>query len=71
MADIIDDANEAAEMHLRAAQSRRLPEGPRSTGFCHNCEEMLDHPGARWCDTECRDDWERTQKAEVNARLRG
>ncbi len=56
MADIIDDANEAAETHLRAALSQRHEEGPAPLGGCLNCGEPLE-AGLRWCNAECRNDW--------------
>lgn len=30
------------------------------TGRCWNCEEPVDKP-RRWCDAECRDEWEKLQ----------
>lgn len=64
--DIIDQANEAAEMFNRAAVSQRKPEGPAATGFCLNCEARL-RESARWCDTHCRDDWDKALRAEAMA----
>ena len=42
------------EYRLKARQ----PPAPEATGFCLNCGEPLP-PGQRWCDSDCRDDWER------------
>jgi len=28
------------------------------TGFCLYCEEPMSDPGRRWCDAQCRDDWQ-------------
>jgi hypothetical protein len=39
--DIIDQANEAAEIFRKLALSQRAPEGPAATGFCFNCEARL------------------------------
>jgi hypothetical protein len=64
--DIIDQGNVAAELHLRAALSQRAPEGPAPTGYCHNCEARL-APRQRWCDTNCRTDWERAKRAQAMA----
>lgn len=64
--DIIDQANEAAEVFRRSALSQRAPEGPAATGFCFNCEARL-RAGLRWCDVSCRDDWEKTKRAAVMA----
>lgn len=61
-ADLIDQANEAAEIFNRSALSQRRPEGPAVTGYCFNCDAML-APGLRWCDASCRDDWEKQRRA--------
>lgn len=58
MTDIIDQANDQAEMIANAYRAIRRPEGPRATGRCLFCEESVTD-GRRWCDAECRDDWER------------
>lgn len=63
MADIIDLGNEAAETFLRAALSTREETGPRPNGRCHNCGEPL-RGSLRWCDSDCRDDWEASGRAE-------
>ena len=60
--DLIDQANEAAEIFRRAAISQRAPEGPAATGECHNCGAGL-AVGLRWCDAACRDDWEKGRRA--------
>lgn len=39
------------------ALRERKPEGPVATGQCLNCEKPL-ADGARWCDSECRDEWQ-------------
>lgn len=59
MSDEADRGNETAEVFLDAALSKRVPEGPRPDGRCHNCGAYLRLNGARWCNAECRDDWER------------
>jgi hypothetical protein len=64
--DIIDQANEAAELFNRAAVSQRKPEGPAATGYCFNCDARL-HVGQRWCDVPCRDDWQKAQRAVAMA----
>ena len=64
--DIIDQANEAAEVFRRSALSQRAPEGPAATGHCLNCEARL-RVGSRWCDVHCREDWEKTQRAVAMA----
>lgn len=64
--DIIDQANEAAELHLRASLSQRAPEGPAPTGHCLNCDARL-APRQRWCDAMCRDDWQKVERAAAMA----
>jgi len=60
MADIVDDAQKREEELLAKALATRKPAGPVPCGFCYNCEEPV-HPDARWCDLECKADWERLQ----------
>lgn len=76
MSDIIDDANDHVEKELTRTLSMRKPEGPVATGLCLFCEHQLvdDETLARaetdglpdntkrWCDSDCRDDWEREQR---------
>lgn len=38
-------------------QTRPRAEGPKPFGECHYCGEPLKF--ARWCDVECRDNYER------------
>ena len=84
--DDIDRASEREQELTREALSKRMPEGPKATGYCLQCGEALMkkakagdyvcairwagsafHSGAytpngrRWCDSQCRDDWERAQ----------
>lgn len=51
----LDRADIYQEMALEAALTVRKPEAPPATGECLYCGEPC--PG-RWCDTECRDEWE-------------
>lgn len=59
MSDEIDRANEQAQVILGLGLKARRPEGPQPTGYCLNCDEPL--PIGRWCDANCRDDWERLE----------
>lgn len=61
MADEADTAGEKTELFLRAALSNKKNEGPVPCGYCYNCGETLTGD-ARFCDTDCRDDWERREK---------
>lgn len=61
MSDVIDDANERADLFLNVAKGQRRREGPAPNGRCHYCSESV-AKGNRFCDTECRDEWEREQQ---------
>ena len=41
MTDFADEASERTEAQIAAALSNRMPEGPRATGYCHECGEDL------------------------------
>jgi hypothetical protein len=58
MSDDADVAQETEERDRRLALRVRKPEGPPACGYCHNCSEPV-RGGERWCDDDCRDDWER------------
>ena len=60
MSDIIDTANDYAEVLTEAARQFRKPEGPKATGFCLNCGEALED-GRRFCDFDCMSQWEKRQ----------
>lgn len=61
MADLIDGASEVAAQFLQSSLTTKRPEGPAPCGFCYNCNEPL-AAGLRWCDTDCRDDYEKIEK---------
>ena len=64
-ADITAEREAAAAPYLLAASKR--PEGPAPTGECFWCgETVADH--MRWCDSECRDQYEREQRAVSRGR---
>lgn len=60
-----DDADKAAEREEIARNSSMItskkPIGPVANGSCHYCGERLPEP-MRWCDADCRNDWERMRK---------
>ena len=61
--DDADITGERAEFyHLSDLERSRKPEAPKASGYCLYCEDPVP-PGSRWCDTDCRNDWEK-----VNAR---
>lgn len=61
MADEIDRANDVVARMADAAVAEicRAASTPAAlpTGFCLWCGLVVTD-GARWCDAECRDDWE-------------
>ena len=66
MTDELDRAEEAIEVGLAAALTFRYQPGPRPTGFCLYCGEILESQ-LRWCvGTECEREWER-EKARRHA----
>lgn len=58
--DIIDQANNQAEMLLNLQLKRRKPT-IQAKGCCHNCDTPV-LPATLFCDGECRSDWERREK---------
>jgi hypothetical protein len=67
MADEIDQAKETEEQFITYALANRREPGPLECGECLNCGNEID--GSRWCDTECRDQWQEEQLRY--ARVRG
>ncbi len=59
--DEADRANQEVERGLSEALRQRRPEGPVATGRCLCCDEPVEEP-RRWCDSICRDDWQRIQR---------
>lgn len=63
MADEADIGNQLAEHFMSLSLKTKLKaEGPdKLLGLCYACgKEVSAHQ--RWCDAECRDDWEAKQK---------
>ena len=62
MADVCDNAEGYADLAmmvgLQMAQASPTPPIKK----CYACEEPLPE-GVRWCDVECRDDYEKQEKA--------
>lgn len=68
MSDEADRGNDAAEFFLGLAlkeQSAKVPGIPKGIGMCFNCDAEV-QGDARWCDTDCRADWERAQVQRQN-----
>lgn len=61
MADVFDKASDLEEFQRGMAIKRRVPEGPKWSGVCLNCECEVVFP-LRFCDNECRADWEKRVK---------
>lgn len=64
MADEIDLADEVTETMLKAqiARARKQQQHIPATGHCLYCDAPLDDSKRRWCDADCRDDWEQENK---------
>lgn len=56
--DIADKAAEHIERESANLLAQRRPAGPAPDGSCHWCDKPL-AGGLRWCDADCRNDWER------------
>jgi len=64
MSDDADLANDTAAVLLDAALANRRAaraELQCGRGFCLNCAAEIERP-LRWCDEQCREDWERTER---------
>lgn len=61
MADNVDQAAERTELILSVGLAYRKPEPPVASGRCLNCGELLPESGSRWCDADCKFDWEKRQ----------
>lgn len=62
MADIIDIANDAADLFLSEALKKRQHDAilpTTGTGSCLHCDEVLLETTRRWCGVECRDAWQK------------
>lgn len=61
--DIFDQASETEEYYreisIAAHRAKAVP--LPAVGYCHYCEEQL-KIGHRFCDTDCRDDYDREHK---------
>ena len=57
MTTLDDKATEFEELDRDLALRMRRPGGPVACGYCLNCDAQLPD-GQRWCDDDCRDDWQ-------------
>ena len=58
----------ATSLHKHQQKQAKQP-GAQATGYCLNCEEPLTQSpqqsrAPRWCDADCRDDWEQRDQAK-------
>lgn len=60
--DIADMAEVQEARAREVALLRRHKEGPAFTGCCANCGAEVEAP-LRWCDLECKADWEKREGA--------
>lgn len=58
--DEADRAQIEIEREIERQVAHRQPDGPQPTGRCLWCG-MGVTGGRRWCDPECRDEWEHDQ----------
>lgn len=64
--DEIDVAQRENERHLTRALSKINTQREISaTGKCLNCHEPQADNNRRWCDADCRTDWEKRQRTTV------
>lgn len=61
--DEFDKAQEISDFFLKLdlERHRSHQEIPEGIGVCLNCGEAVEGV-ARWCDSFCREDWEREQR---------
>jgi hypothetical protein len=64
MADDIDRAADLNELYLDIALNNKPSNDPgiTLTGECHNCNHSVSQD-QRFCDVDCRDDWEKRKAA--------
>lgn len=63
MTDVVDVATFEIEKQLEqtiASCSNKKIVSP--TGYCFNCDDKLTTAGIRFCDTDCRDDYDQRMK---------
>lgn len=60
--DAFERASKLEAQSRAIAIAARREAGPPATGHCAFCGEPV-ADGLRWCDTDCRDDWQRALHA--------
>jgi hypothetical protein len=66
VADFADDAEAVEQMLRDTAIAKRKEPGPPACGACYYCSAGVS-PGLRFCDNECRDEWEREARIRKQA----
>jgi len=62
LVDEADQANDIAELFLRAALDKvRRPVEVRGYGLCFNCGDEVEGE-TRWCSLDCRADYEKRER---------
>ena len=71
MTDIFDRASEREQLErdLAISSARKSALSAQATGHCLWCNTELKQ-GKRWCDAECREDWELEQESRKRHRGR-
>lgn len=59
--DIADQAQLQNELREGARLAYRKPEGPKATGRCLNCNDVVPK-GQKFCDIYCSEDWDYREK---------
>ena len=59
--DEADMTQERMEKELALRLKVRRPVLPQ-TGHCHNCDDGLENGSLLFCNSDCRDDWQKRQK---------
>lgn len=65
LADPVDRASLEEQRNLELTIKAALSAKPKAlpyTGLCYNCSESM-APGNRFCDTDCRDDYEKRESS--------
>lgn len=64
MSDETDLADDIINTMLAAQieRARKPQETTTATGFCLFCGDLLTDNERRWCDADCRDDWEKENR---------
>lgn len=66
MTDVFDRASDREQLDRdMAIRFSRKTQALPATGACHFCGEPLDMPSHRFCDSFCRDDYEKKEAARL------